>query len=165
MAGPKTIHVRRSFRPRLTLHDCVIALIVAAVFVAVLVGIWEVRRRVRGVNAAWGEYQESRVKRQVAEIAVTQYELAFAKPWLASADAEIDRAEHDVEAAQALGEPATLDHARMWLDRTHKRKAGLEKKTGDELKSLNEKVEKARTIEEATKGALERAKVRAWTLW
>jgi hypothetical protein len=165
MAGPKTIFVRRSFRPRLTLHDCVIALVVAALFVAVLVGIWQVRRRVGFVKAAWGEYQDFRVKRQVAEIAVTQYELSFAKPWLASSDAEIERAEHDVEAAQALGEPATLDHARMWLDRTRKRKADLEKKTSNEIKSLNEKVEKARTVEEAAKGAMERAKARAWTLW
>jgi hypothetical protein len=131
-------------------------------------------------SKAQAEYTNARLKREIAELAVLEYEEAVYWQDLATVDGEIKLAESDLKRAEdrrdwarrmfdkgfiteatKVTEELSLRKARFALEQAQSKKLVLVSHTKSKtLEELNREVERARSNELTKKAALEREKIK-----
>jgi hypothetical protein len=126
-------------RVRFSIRLLMIAIVLASLIFAGIAARRERRRRLVALQVAQAVYQEAKLTREVAEIAVTEYVEGIYKQKLEAVEDEIARSDAAPEQARS-------------------RKAALEQESRDQIKMLKDEVTKARADELAKSAELQRAK-------
>jgi hypothetical protein len=129
-------------RVRLTIRLLMIAIVLASLIFAGIAATQRRRQRLVAVQVAQATYEQARLTREVAEIAVAEYIHGIYKQKLETIKGEI--AWSDAVPEEALG-----------------RRAALEEESRDYIRMLRDEVTKARADELAKSAELQQAKAAA----
>ncbi len=165
--GPPEPRHRRAFRVRLG------ALLLLVLLIGCVLGMIVLRARVK---ASWAAYQEAKLTREVAEIAIHEYLEGILKPDIATVDGEISSAEADLKSAERrpggtnpnagksnvpeaeLDSQQKIQRARSRLQQAQSKRMNLEKTKVRMIGELKSEIEKAKAIELAKEKIYTQAK-------
>jgi len=154
----------RLSRPRFTILTLMIVVVIASL---VLTAIAVHRQRIRltiALQSAAADYENAKLTREVAEIAVSEYTEGIFKQDRDVLKSELALAESDLE--RARNSPASDDKAKLRVERAKDKLTILEEYTKSKMvKELHSEVEKARADELLTKATLEQLKAAFERQW
>jgi len=154
----------RLSRPRFTILTLMIVVVIASL---VLTAIAVHRQRIRltiALQSAAADYENAKLAREVAEIAVVEYKEGIFKQDRDVLKSELALAESDLK--RARDSSASDEKAKLRVERAKQRLTTLEEYTKSKMvKELQSEVEKARSDELAKKATLEQLKAAFARQW
>ena len=152
----------RLSRPRFTILTLMIVVLIASLVLTVI-AVYRQRIRQTDLQSATAEYQNAKLSREVAEIAVLEYKEGIFKQDLDTVKGELALAESDLN--HARDSSASDEKARVRVERAKEKLTLLEYTKSKTIKELQSEVEKARSDELAKKATVEQLKATFARQW
>ena len=153
----------RLSRPRFTILSLMIVVVIASLVLTVIVVRRERNRRIAALQVALANFENARLTREVAEIAVIEYTEGVYKQDLDSVEREFALAESDLKRAR---DPSDREWARLKVKRAQSKRAELENDIKRRtVKELMSEVTAAKADELAKKSAYEQLKAIVASQW